>query len=33
MNKITVIHARTSSKGLPKKNYKFFNSRTLVEIA
>ena len=33
MNKIAVIPARAGSKRLPKKNYKSFNSRTLVEIA
>ena len=33
MNKIAVIPARSGSKRLPKKNYKPFNSRTLVEIA
>jgi CMP-N-acetylneuraminic acid synthetase len=33
MNKIAVIPARSGSKRLPKKNYKSFNSRTLVEIA
>ena len=33
MNKIAVIPVRAGSKRLPKKNYKSFNSRTLVEIA
>ena len=33
MNKIAVIPARSGSKRLPKKNYKPFNSRALVEIA
>ena len=33
MNKIAIIPARSGSKRLPKKNYKPFNSRTLVEIA
>ena len=33
MDKIAVIPARAGSKRLPKKNYKSFNSRTLVEIA
>lgn len=33
MNKIAVIPARSGSKRLPKKNYKPFNSKTLVEIA
>ena len=33
MSKIAVIPARSGSKRLPKKNYKPFNSRTLVEIA
>ena len=33
MNRIAVIPARAGSKRLPKKNYKSFNSRTLVEIA
>ncbi len=33
MNKIAVIPARSGSKRLPKKNYKHFNSRSLVEIA
>ena len=33
MNKIAVIPARAGSKRLPKKNYRSFNSRTLVEIA
>jgi len=33
MNKIAVIPARAGSKRLPKKNYKSFNSRTLVQIA
>ena len=33
MNKIAVIPARSGSKRLPKKNYKPFNSRNLVEIA
>ena len=33
MNEIAVIYARAGSKRLPKKNYKSFNSRTLVEIA
>ena len=33
MNKIAVIPARAGSKRLPKKNYKSFNSRNLVEIA
>ncbi len=33
MNKIAVIPVRSGSKRLPKKNYKSFNSRTLVEIA
>lgn len=33
MNKIAIIPARYGSKRLPKKNYKPFNSRTLVEIA
>ena len=33
MDKIAVIPVRAGSKRLPKKNYKSFNSRTLVEIA
>ena len=33
MNKIAVIPVRSGSKRLPKKNYKSFNSRNLVEIA
>jgi len=33
MHKIAVIPVRSGSKRLPKKNYKLFNSRTLVEIA
>ena len=33
MDKIALIPARAGSKRLPKKNYKSFNSRTLVEIA
>ena len=33
MNKIAVILARAGSKHLLKKNYKSFNSKTLVEIA
>ena len=33
MSKIAIIPARSGSKRLPKKNYKPFNSRTLVEIA
>ena len=33
MDKIAVIPLRAGSKRLPKKNYKSFNSRTLVEIA
>jgi CMP-N-acetylneuraminic acid synthetase len=33
MKKIAVIPARSGSKRLPKKNYKPFNSRNLVEIA
>ncbi len=33
MDKIAVIPARAGSKRLPKKNYRSFNSRTLVEIA
>ena len=33
MDKIAIIPARSGSKRLPKKNYKPFNSRTLVEIA
>ena len=33
MDRIAVIPARAGSKRLPKKNYKSFNSRTLVEIA
>ena len=33
MNRIAVIPARAGSKRLPKKNYKSFNSRNLVEIA
>ena len=33
MNKIAIIPARSGSKRLLKKNYKPFNSRTLVEIA
>jgi len=32
MDKIAIIPARSGSKRLPKKNYKLFNSRTLVEI-
>ena len=33
MSKIAVIPARSGSKRLPKKNYKSFNSRNLVELA
>ena len=33
MDKIAVIPVRSGSKRLPKKNYKSFNSRNLVEIA
>ena len=33
MEKIAVIPARSGSKRMPKKNYKPFNGRTLVEIA
>ena len=33
MSKIAVIPVRSGSKRLPKKNYKSFNSRNLVEIA
>ena len=33
MKKIAVIPARSGSKRLPKKNYKSFNSRNIVEIA
>ena len=33
MNKIAVIPVRSGSKRLPKKNYKPFNSRNLVQIA
>lgn len=33
MSKIAVIPARYGSKRLPKKNYRMFNSRSLVEIA
>ena len=33
MEKIAVIPARSGSKRLPKKNYKSFNSRNIVEIA
>lgn len=33
MDKIAVIPVRAGSKRLPKKNYKSFNSRTIVEIA
>ena len=33
MHKIAVIPVRSGSKRLPKKNYRLFNSRTLVEIA
>ena len=33
MDKIAVIPVRSGSKRLPKKNYKSFNSRNIVEIA
>ena len=33
MSKIAIIPARSGSKRLPKKNYKSFNSRNLVELA
>ena len=33
MKKIAVIPARSGSQRLPRKNYKDFNSRNLVEIA
>ena len=33
MSKIAVIPVRSGSKRLPKKNYKSFNSRNLVEVA
>ena len=33
MDNIAVIPARAGSKRLPKKNYRSFNSKTLVEIA
>ena len=33
MSKIAVIPARYGSKRLPRKNYRMFNSRSLVEIA
>ena len=33
MKNIAVIPARSGSKRLPKKNYKSFNSRNLVEVA
>jgi CMP-N-acetylneuraminic acid synthetase len=33
MDKIAVIPARSGSKRMPRKNYRLFNSRNLVEIA
>lgn len=33
MDKIAIIPARSGSKRMPKKNYRLFNSRNLVEIA